>query len=68
MIGDTEAEDAYDVTDPIGDRLRIIGRIVDEAQAEAPADPNRSKRRRRDAVRLLRRVIVDLDAWSPDGC
>lgn len=50
MIGDHDPEDAYDAGDPLGERLRVIGRIVDDLRHSTD---QRRELRRADALRLL---------------
>ena len=47
-------EDAYDAGDPLGDRIRLAGRIVNDVLADP--DTGSRTRRRRDVLQLLDRL------------
>ena len=60
MIGDKDPEDAWDDGDPINVRLALLVRIL--AAVAADGDISRAERRRLDALRLIRKVAVELGA------
>jgi hypothetical protein len=58
MIGDKDPEDAWDDGDPVHVRLALLVRIV--AGIAADGDVSRAERRRLDALRLIRKVALEL--------
>jgi hypothetical protein len=49
IFGDFDPEDAYDIGDPVGRRLDVIARVVDDLRDPDP----RRELRRLNALRLL---------------
>ena len=56
-FGDADPEDAYDASDPIDERLRIIGLAI----LSARADPERRKVRLAALRMLLLKIVGELD-------
>lgn len=60
VILDKDPEDAWDDGDPVDVRLALLVRIV--AAIAVDGDISRAERRRLDALRLIRKVAVELGA------